>query len=93
MLPDRLLMDGVGIGMEERYRGRFHPLFHQQVDRPLQTFHIELAENFAVVADALVHLEDIASRHKRLGFVQVEIVWIVAFFPSDDQHVTETGGG
>ena len=93
-LAQRLLVDGIGVGMEERHRDRSRATGFDAPDRVVDRSRINRLEHPAFVIDPFVHLEAQRIRNLRgeLGR-EVEAVEVEPILTRDGEGVGEAPGG
>ena len=78
--------------MQQRDADRLPAGGHHRIDGAIDARHIEWCHHGAIRGDALAHLCDVAALHERFGFIDVEIIGLVALLPPDQQDVTREIG-
>src|SRR5581483_4888552 len=89
-----LLVDRVGVGVQEHHRHRGHAHLGELARQRARRRLVERGQDRAVRAEPLGHLEDPLRRDRPRRLrpaVEVAVAWDVV--PSDLQHVLEAGGG
>ena len=88
-LADAPLVRGIGVGVQQRDGDGLAARFDHGVDGTIERFGIQRRDHRAVRRDPLDDLGDVPALDERLGFVDVEIVSLVALLPTNDEHVAE----
>ncbi len=89
----RLLVDGIAVGVEQGDGDRLHALREQRGDGRPRAGLVERARDLAVGAHALRHLPPQVAGRQRRRRVDEEVVHVIAAFTADLERVPEAGGG
>jgi hypothetical protein len=93
---DRLLVHGVGVGVQEAHRQRVDGLAREEVgDGRLGLGLVERGDDLAAGVEALAHLDRPPARDERrlLHVLQVELVGVAPALLADHEQVAEALGG
>ncbi len=88
-VADALLVGGIGVGVEQRDGDGAAAGSVVCIDCRIDACHVEGGNDRAVGRHAFDDLDDMAPLHQRAGFVDVEVVGLVALLAADDQDVAE----
>ena len=92
-LPCAPLVHRVDVAVDEADRDGLHTHVDQCVRGRPQLRLVHRPQHVPVGVDPLVHREAPIARRQRLGFLQEQIVEVVAHLGADLQHVAESTGG
>ena len=87
-----LLVNGIGIGVQQTHGHRVHLLFSDLADDLLEPFRIEFSLHFTGVEDSLRHLEAQVPGHQGLGAPGEEVVQAGPILPHDVKDIPEPLG-
>ena len=93
-LAQRLLVGGVGVGMQQRHRDRLGPALPDAPDRLLHRARVHRLQHPPFMIEPLPHLEAARGRHLGSGLGRkVETVEVAPVLAPDGQGVGEAPGG
>ena len=92
-VADDLLMRGVGVGVQEAHRHRFHASLFQFQREALDFGGVDGGHDIAAGGHALVHLEGVATLDQRLGAMEPEVEGLDAIAAPDGVDIAKALGG
>ena len=92
-VADDLLVLGVGVGVQEAHRHRFHARLFEFKREALDFGGVDGGHHIAAGGHALVHLEGVATLDQRLGAMEPEVEGLDAIAAPDGVDIAEALGG